>query len=204
MCLKPHPQWPLGFIFNAWTIVTPFWFLRNLKYVIKCYSALLANSSFRPELSHSLLLQVTFSDTLLLFGWVFSDSRNNTGTQGNVAWKAPCCCGKITGERVKRPKFLPRCLPLRKLWGLGEVPSPLVGVSRSALNKKVGLWLVASKLHPSEPNDSADTAQVGSKRRERQSLDPVFSSPQVLLHLLHILWFYQNWGEREELRAHKC
>ena len=55
------------------------------------------------------------------------------------------------------------------------------------LSKEVGLWLVASKLHPSEPNDSADTAQVGSKKRERQSLDPVFSSPQVLLHLLHIL-----------------
>ena len=128
MCLKSHPQWPLGSIFNAWTIVTPFWFLRNLKYVIKCYSALLANSFFRPELSRYLLLQVTFSDILLLFGWVFSDSRNNTGTQGNVAWKALHCCGKITGERVKRPKFQSRCLPLRKLWGLGEVPSPLVGV----------------------------------------------------------------------------
>ena len=24
MCLKPHPQWPLGSIFNAWTVVTPF------------------------------------------------------------------------------------------------------------------------------------------------------------------------------------
>ena len=65
---------------------------------------------------------------------------------------------------MKRPKFLSWCLPLRKLWGLGEVLSPLVGVSCSVLNKEVGLWLVASKLHPSEPNDSADTAQVGSKR----------------------------------------
>ena len=26
-CLRAHPQWPPAFIINAWTTVTPFWFL---------------------------------------------------------------------------------------------------------------------------------------------------------------------------------
>ena len=132
MCLNPLPQWPPGSILDAWTMVTPFWFLSDLKYVIKFYPLLLANSFFKPQLRHSLLLQETFSDMLLFFGWVFSGSRNNAGAKGNMAWEAPCCGGQSTGESVKRTKFPPWSLPLRKLWDLREVPSPLGGVSRSA------------------------------------------------------------------------
>ena len=56
---------------------------------------------------------------------------------------------------------------------------------------------MASKLCPSEPRDSRDRAQVRSKRRARQPLDPIFLFHSGLTNICIIYWDFIRVGGKK-------